>query len=355
MELQKLEETVQIADLVEVQKKDLLQSFTDGTIDKVLHAIKDVVSQFEPDMTTDKGKKEIASLARKVASSKTFIDGLGKELVADWKAKAKVVDNERSKARNFLDALKEEVRKPLTEFEEREKARLEKHRANLSNIEELSKITPQSSKEAADILKELIMIEVDASWEEFMAAATKAKDSAVALVQSHYNALKSKEEAAAQWEALRKEQEEKERREREVLIAKQAEEKARIEAERQAQMVAIAAEQEAARKLAETEAAQKAAEDRAKRAEEEARFAAQRAVEEERKRVEAETQKRIAEEKRLAEIAEAKCRNEDHQKKISTEAAESIVASVDGVSLVLAMSIVRKIRQGEIKHLEIRF
>lgn len=355
MELQKLEETVQIADLVEVQKKDLLQSFTDGTIDKVLHAIKDVVSQFEPDMTTDKGKKEIASLARKVASSKTFIDGLGKELVSDWKAKAKVVDNERSKARNFLDALKEEVRKPLTEFEEREKARLEKHRANLSNIEELSKITPQSSKEAADILKELMMIEVDASWEEFMAAATKAKDSAVALIQSHHNALKSKEDAAAQWEALRKEQEEKERREREVLIAKQAEEMARIEAERQAQMAALAAEQEAARKIAETEAAQKAAEERAKRAEEEAKVAAQRAVEEERRRVEAENQKRIAEEKRLAEIAEAKRKNEDHQKKISTEAAESIVASVDGVSLVLAMSIVRKIRQGEIKHLEIRF
>ncbi len=38
-----------------------------------------------PDIDTRKGRKAIASLAAKVARSKTYLDGLGKDLVAGWK------------------------------------------------------------------------------------------------------------------------------------------------------------------------------------------------------------------------------------------------------------------------------
>ncbi|EES5368095.1 cell envelope biogenesis protein TolA, partial [Escherichia coli] len=37
---------------------------------------------FVPDITTAKGRKEIAYLAYKVAQTKTYLDGLGKDLVA---------------------------------------------------------------------------------------------------------------------------------------------------------------------------------------------------------------------------------------------------------------------------------
>ena len=41
--------------------------FTPSGIDKILASIREKVKDFEPDMTTEKGRKEIASMAYKVA------------------------------------------------------------------------------------------------------------------------------------------------------------------------------------------------------------------------------------------------------------------------------------------------
>ncbi|OCS62006.1 hypothetical protein BBZ50_02590 [Escherichia coli] len=51
---------------------------------------------FVPDITTAKGRKEIASLAYKVAQTKTYLDGLGKDLVAELKEIPKLIDANRN-------------------------------------------------------------------------------------------------------------------------------------------------------------------------------------------------------------------------------------------------------------------
>ena len=58
---------------------------------------------------TEKGRKHFASVAYKVARSKTYIDDLGKNLVADAKKQISLVDAERKSIKDQLDLLKSEI------------------------------------------------------------------------------------------------------------------------------------------------------------------------------------------------------------------------------------------------------
>ncbi len=62
------------------------QIFSKGGIQPILDAIEAEVSNQVPDLSTDKGRKAIASLARKVASSKIVLDKMGKKLADDLNA-----------------------------------------------------------------------------------------------------------------------------------------------------------------------------------------------------------------------------------------------------------------------------
>jgi len=125
--------------LITIKDKNILQVFTqDKGLDPYVEMIKKEVREFNHDLDTDKGRKATASLAAKVARSKTYLDGLGKALVSDWKAKAKVVDGSRKIMRDQLDELKKEARKPLDEWEaleekkiKAEKERLEKEKLSI--------------------------------------------------------------------------------------------------------------------------------------------------------------------------------------------------------------------------------
>src|SRR5690606_28705361 len=121
-------------DLTLLEQKSPIELFKENGLDPVLEAITSEVKSFVPDLTTEKGRKEIASLAYKVSKSKTYLDNLGKNLVSEWKEQSKKVDNERKRVREYLDNLRDEVRKPLTEYEEREEKRLQKHKDGIEGI-----------------------------------------------------------------------------------------------------------------------------------------------------------------------------------------------------------------------------
>ena len=57
-------------------------------------------------------------LAYKVAQTKTYLDGLGKDLVAELKEIPKLIDANRKTVRDRLDELKAKARQPLTDYEE---------------------------------------------------------------------------------------------------------------------------------------------------------------------------------------------------------------------------------------------
>jgi hypothetical protein len=57
-------------------------------------------------------------LAAKVSRTKTPVDDAGKNLVAGVKERVKAIDAERKRFRDAMDALRDQARKPLTEWEE---------------------------------------------------------------------------------------------------------------------------------------------------------------------------------------------------------------------------------------------
>lgn len=101
--------------------------FKPGGVRVLLDQIKAEIAQVEIDISTPEGRKACASLAYKVARSKTALDAMGKTLTDQWRKQAETVHAERRLIEKELDALANEVRAPLTEWENIEKARVKAH------------------------------------------------------------------------------------------------------------------------------------------------------------------------------------------------------------------------------------
>lgn len=105
-------------DLVVIEKSQAMDIFTKPEqLMPLLERISIEVKSVVPDLTTAKGRKEIASNAYRVAQSKTYIENFGKEIAAELKELPKIVDRNRKIARDFLDALRDEIRSPLDAWE----------------------------------------------------------------------------------------------------------------------------------------------------------------------------------------------------------------------------------------------
>lgn len=328
-------------ELIVIEPKNVLTVFTESNgLDDIIKQVEMEVMTFEHDLSNDTRRKRTASLARKVASTKTYLDGLGKDLVSDWKSKAKVVDANRKLMRDRLDELKEIARKPLTDWEN-EQAEIEAARIAAEEAEKL-RLQIESDHEIALLMNE----KFDREAEEARKAAEEA-------------------------ERLRKEQEEKERLEREARIAREAKEAAEREAkEREERLIREAREREEKAERDRLAAIEREKELERQRieAEERARIQAEEA---EKRRIEAEAKaKRDAEEAaeraRLAEIQrqkeqearikaeqEAREANKKHIGAIRKAAKESLMSL--GIDEEKAKEIVMAINDGKIANVKINY
>lgn len=348
--------------LISAEKINPLQVFTTEGIDPLLEEIERQVKEFEPDLTTATGRKEIASMANKVARSKTLLDGMGKDLVADWKAKAKVVDDSRKKLRDRLDQLKAEVRAPLTKWEDDEKDRIEYHKSNIAYIENLYMVTEGYNSEGLEQkLNELKAFDPE-TFEEFESDAAKKILLGSDILQSKIQSAKKYEAEQAELERLRREEEERKKREHEEKLKAEAAEKARKEeAERQesARKAEEKKAKEAEEKRIKAEQWPKEVEEKAKREKEEA--------EERRKQAEVQAKKdaelaalkerqRIEEEQRRErEEAEKRERNRKHKAKIHNEIMADLInkTGIDGEETI--KSVITAIAKGDVRHVSIKY
>lgn len=327
-------------DIIPLQNPDPRKLFSPGGLSEIIARIETDVRAVVPDASTSKGRKEIAGLAAKVARSKTYLDGIGKEHVAELKSMPRKIDAERKAMRDRLDALKEEVRRPLTEYEQQETDRKAAIRARLNEF-----ANPVSGN-ASDIRTRLATLEavaIDDTWEEFGLEAAKAKDSAILQARSFL----AEAEEHERMEAERVAREEKERREREARIAAEAGERAKREAERESQVELLRHElaRNEAERLAEQSRMEKEdAKRRQQEAEQRAKDQAEQAVQAERERIEAEQERRAEEERqRAANLA--------HRKQVHEYMAAELRQHV--ISLDAAKDLVAMIAAGKIANLKI--
>lgn len=293
----------EVTDLVVIEKQNAMAVFTTKEqLDPIIEAIEKEARSLVPDVSTRKGRDAIASMAHKVARSKTYIDNAGKDLVAELKALPKQIDESRRIVRERLDALKDEVRRPLTEWEaeqERIKAEEAMNAMHAEALEMNIRFDQElAAKFEADHEMALLMNkDFDRDREEQRRLAEQAQ---------RERDEQLKQEAAEQ---ARRDAEAKHKAELDAAARREAEEKARAElAERQR----IEAEQRAAREKQEAEA----------RAEREKAAA----VEAERLKAKQAEEKRLAEEKRIADEQAKREADVKHRKTVGTNIVNALIS-----------------------------
>lgn len=351
------------------------ETFTnDEEFDKLYSQVKEAVAKHVPDTTTKGGRDAIASVAYKVARTKTALVSQGKKLTETWREQTKKVNAACNTIEERLDALKDEVRKPLTEWEVAEAARLDGHKARLENLTAMSKVGfGRPSSELRELLTEAEKITTGKeSWDEFAPQAGVARADAIDTLNRLLATAEKQEREAAELEQLRAEKAERDRIEAERLAAETAAraEAERIECERLAEErrkeeIARAATEAAERAEREAEAKIEAAKRAAAEAEER-HAAAIHAAEEARLRdvaaakakaerdAEAE-RKRIAD-AQAAEAAEQKRRDEDkaHRKAINQAIVAELVECA-GITTDQAQKIVVHLFSGLVPNVTLKY
>jgi hypothetical protein len=186
-------------DLVTIAPGTALTVFTtEGAIDPLLEHVRREIDAFKPSIATAKGRKEIASMARRVADSKVYLESVGKKLADEQKEIPKKIDAARKRIRDTLDKWRDEVRAPLTEWEDAEEARIAKHKGAIQRLEhagrEPSDCSPVVLRAALANAQQMI---IDPHLEEFEAEYARAKDGAVARLGAAIAAAERREAEAA--------------------------------------------------------------------------------------------------------------------------------------------------------------
>lgn len=354
-------------DLIITETLKPLEVFAQGGADPLLDKIKEMVANFVPDMTTEKGRKEIASLAYKIAQSKTALDNMGKDLVAEKKKETSLVDAERRRIRDELDTLKESVRAPLTKWEEEEKSRIELCRMLIESMQETANNCAQNWQ---TMPIEQMRADLDGiqncekyhnpDWREFAHRASEVTSSGAAKVTEAIEKRLKYDAEQAEMKRLRDEEAARITKAREEKIAAEAAEEARKKAEEKAAEKLRAEQQERERIEQERQAEKKRAEDaekkaaeQAKKAEQEKAEAAAKAEREKQEAVEAERKRAEDEQKRQAEEEERRAANKRHKGKINRAVREAIMA--EGFDEAQATHLVKLIAAGVIPHTQISY
>ena len=344
-----------MSELVEIKEANALQVFTTGEqIDPILSEIRKQATAFSPDVTTAKGRKEIASMANKVAQSKTYLDSIGKKLTDEYKEIPKKIDANRKKIRDELDRLKDEVRRPLTEWEEAEKARVRGIKDRIAVIQQYVSMagSAESSEAISDMINNVAAVEVDDHFAEFQAEAKATRDATLVKLYAALDATMKREAEAAELARLREEAAKRAQEDRDRKIAEAAAEKAKRDAE-----------ESAARERAEVERKAKEEREAAERRELELKLAAEKAererleaieraereksaaIEAERKRIEEEREKVRAEEA-------AREADEAHKFTIHSEIISDLGSFIDEKQ---AMIVLNALRDGMVRHVVLKY
>lgn len=235
----------------------------DGGIDPIIDRIEKEVRSHAPDLTTVKGRDAIASLAYKVSKSKTALDEAGKKLTEDAKKQIAVVDAARKKIRDKLDALRDEVRKPLTDWEAAEASRVATCKAAISAFIHHGMTGDEASADIRAKAEQIKAVSVGPEFGEYETQAIGARDATLSALRVMYAQAKTREDQAAELEELRREKAERDARDAAIAAAaaEAAAEAARAKAEAEA---AEANRQAEERRLAQIEADKLAAAEKAK-------------------------------------------------------------------------------------------
>lgn len=328
-------------ELVVIEKSTALEVFkSSDSVEDIIRKVEQEVNSFIPDVTTVKGRKEIASLAYKVAQSKTYLDGLGKDLVAELKEIPKLIDANRRTVRERFDTLRDKVRQPLTEWEA-EQERIEAEKQMLAWHEEALEMNAAFDKAFAERIESDHEIALLMN-EKFDRDLAEAKAEAERQRIAHEEELKKQAAEQARLEAEQKAQQEIEaaaQREREAKEAAERAEREKQEAIQRAEQEAKEAKEKAEREVKEAQARA----DREKQA----------AIEAERKKAQEAERARLAEEERKRQEDAKRQEDKEHRRVFNQETLKALVSN--GFDEKLATEFIKLVASNQIPHMTMNY
>ncbi|QYX54592.1 hypothetical protein K3F44_09980 [Pseudomonas sp. S07E 245] len=226
----------------EISEANAPAIYVAGGLQQFISLVKGEVEGEVPDLTTRKGRERIASLAAKVSKSKTAVEKPGRDYLRRLKEMPKVVEAELREFVTEMDKLRDETRRPLTEWEQAEAARIARHEQGVAAIK--AEGTELGLLDAEDLLARIGRVEgvtLGPDWEEFAAEAGQVKDQVLAALREALAARQKYDAEQAELARLRREAEDRAEQDR-IRLAQEA----AVEAERQR----VAQEQQAEREAA---------------------------------------------------------------------------------------------------------
>lgn len=346
-------------DLVKIEEKNVKEIFTvegiEGLIDQVRLGVKD----FEPDLSTVKSRKDIASMAYKVAQSKTYVEGFGKKLSTALKADAKAVDAARKHCRDTLDGIRDEIRQPLNDWEAEEDHRVSAHQAAIEYMKQwgnLRDINGETYNSATlkHSLKTLETIQLgEKIWDEFADEATKIKKECCAVLRVRIKSQEKYEAEQLELERLRKKAAEQEQKEHEARIAKEAAKQAKKEAEEKAEYIRLESERREREAKETIERVEREKVEAVERAKFEKELAVKEAEHKAKKEAAFKDTQRL--EKEEDERAQSKriASNKQHRQKIESEIIEDL--EMAGYEMIYIKSLIELINTNAVRHIIIQY
>lgn len=210
------------SDIIAPEEPDALKLYQDKkSFEALISEISAVVEASNADILTAAGRKEIASLSRKIARVKVAVDDAGKNLGEEARNHLKAINDTRAGYRQALQDLQDDTRAPLTEWEQKEaerKAKEERVFAVLKNGA-LVRVGATASEIEAN-LETIVSLPLDPDvLGDRLSEATMMRDQCADDIRSALEAQKKAEAERAELERLRKAEAERERQEQAAKAA----------------------------------------------------------------------------------------------------------------------------------------
>ncbi|HEK6332960.1 TPA: hypothetical protein SO899_004577 [Yersinia enterocolitica] len=288
--------------VIDIKPESYPTLYVTNGLDKYLSQIRQAVNEV-PDVTTAKGRARIASLAASASRSKTAIEKPGRKYLRHLKEQPKIIEDELRRFVIECDEIRDETRRPLTEWEaEQERLKLE----------------AEAKKKAEELAAEIeVAHEMALLMNDAFDRDAKAKADEIERLR------KAHEEFIAQQAAEKAKREVEEKAKRDIEAAEQRERDAKLAQER--------AEQTAKDAAAKAERDAKELAERVGREKQEAIDAEKRKAQQEAERVQREAKQkedaRLAEEKRVADEAAKRVADVEHRRTINRQAVADLIAN----------------------------
>lgn len=166
-----------------------------------------------PDTSTAKGRAEIKSAAFHITKTRTFIEASRKKLTEEARKQVDLVNAAGKKIREQLEGLEEEVRKPLTDWEETEKERLDLCARTMSTLRQAAVVALSDTSEI--VFERMARVkEIKIGNTVFQDATENALDEkahTIEILEAAFERLMQEEKDRAELTRLRAEDEERQR------------------------------------------------------------------------------------------------------------------------------------------------